>query len=125
SISAEPFAIGREVAVYQWIGCVAFPTCRAGEENMCSKHHHLGVAVDGGFATYVLVPHPRYLLDHTPLPATFAGPLMCSGLTAYNALKQLGNRAEREPVLLVGLGGGGMTGLRVGRPLFPACPRLV
>src|SRR5262249_36243814 len=122
SISAEPFAIGREVAVYQWIGCVAFPTCRAGEENMCSKHHHLGVAADGGFATYVLVPHPRYLLDHSPLPASFAGPLMCSGLTAYGALKRLGSHAERGPVLLVGLGGGGMMGLALARALFRQAP---
>jgi len=120
--SAEGVALGREVAVYPWIGCGACPTCRAGEENMCSKHHHLGVAVDGGFATYVLVPHPRYLLDHAPLPASFAGPLMCSGLTAYSALKRLGSHAERGPVLLVGLGGVGMMGLALAGTLFHQAP---
>ena len=69
---------------------------------MCSAHHHLGIAADGGFATHVLVPHPRYLIDYAPLAAAFAGPLMCSGLTAYAALKRLASRAQRGPALLVG-----------------------
>jgi alcohol dehydrogenase len=120
--SAENIVIGREVAIYPWIGCGACPACRAGEENMCSAHHHLGIAVDGGFATYVVVPHSRYLLDHEPLPATFAGPLMCSGLTSYGALKRLGSYAGRGPVLLIGLGGVGMMGLALARALFRQAP---
>ena len=120
--NADGAEIGRQVAVYPWIGCGACPSCRAGEENLCSAHHHLGVAVDGGFATYVLVPHPRYLLDYAPLSPAFAGPLMCSGLTAYSALKRLGSHAERGPVLLVGLGGVGMMGLALARALFRKPP---
>jgi alcohol dehydrogenase len=120
--SADGAVLGREVAVYPWIGCGACPACCAGEENMCSAHHHLGVAADGGFATYVLVPHPRYLIDHAPLAPSFAGPLMCSGLTAYSALRRLGGHAERGPVLLVGLGGVGMMGLALGRALFRQAP---
>jgi alcohol dehydrogenase, propanol-preferring len=119
---AEGVVAGREVAVYPWIGCGTCPACRTGEENMCATHHHLGIAVDGGFATYVLVPHPRYLIDYAPLPATFAGPLMCSGLTAYGALKRLGSHAERGPVLLVGLGGVGMMGLALACALFRQPP---
>src|SRR5712691_2357980 len=120
--SAEGAVIGRQVAVYPWIGCGACAACRAGEENMCSAHRHLGIAVDGGFATYVLVPHPRYLLDYAPLAPSFAGPLMCSGLTAYGALKRLTTHAERGPVLLVGLGGVGMMGLALARALFRKPP---
>ena len=120
--SAEGAVIGRPVAVYPWIGCGACAACRAGEENMCSAHHHLGIAADGGFATHVLVPHPRYLLDYAPLAPSFAGPLMCSGLTAYGALKRLADRAARGPVLLVGLGGVGMMGLALARALFPEPP---
>jgi alcohol dehydrogenase len=85
---------------------------------LCSAHHHLGIAADGGFATHVLVPHPRYLLDYAPLAPSFAGPLMCSGLTAYAALKRLTGRAERGPVLLVGLGGVGMMGLAIAKALY-------
>jgi alcohol dehydrogenase, propanol-preferring len=120
--NADGVVPGGEVAVYPWIGCGACAACRAGEENMCSAHHHLGIAVDGGFATYVVVPHPRYLIDHAPLPVAFAGPLMCSGLTAYSALKRLGSHAERGPVLLVGLGGVGMMGLSLARALFAQAP---
>src|SRR5580698_9199117 len=116
--AADGAAVGHRVAVYPWIGCGKCAVCRAGNENLCSSHHHLGVAVDGGYATHVLVPHPRYLIDYAPLAADFAGPLMCSGLTAYAALKRLADRAERGPVLLVGLGGVGMMGLALARALF-------
>ncbi len=114
--------IGRRVAVYPWIGCGLCPACLAGEENLCSNHRHLGIAVDGGYATHVLVPHPRYLLDYAPLSPAFAGPLMCSGLTAYAALKRHTSRPERGPVLLVGLGGVGMMGLAIARALFREAP---
>jgi alcohol dehydrogenase len=113
---------GRRVAVYPWIGCGTCAACRAGEENLCSAHRHLGIAVDGGFATHVLVPHPRYLIDYAPLAADFAAPLMCSGLTAYAALKRLGRRAARGPALLIGLGGVGMMGLSIARTLLAEPP---
>ena len=99
---------GAKVAVYPWIGCGQCAACKVGDENICTAPRHLGINVDGGFATYVLVPHPRYLIDHTPLPAGYAGALMCSGLTAYAALKRLADRAARAPLLLIGLGGVGL-----------------
>jgi alcohol dehydrogenase len=119
---ADPEIVGRRVAIYPWIGCGTCVVCRAGEENLCSAHRHLGVAADGGYATHVLIPHPRYLLDYAPLSAGFAGMLMCSGLTAYSALKRLASRPERGPVLLVGLGGVGMMGLAIARALFHQPP---
>jgi len=119
---AEGAVVGHRVAVYPWIGCGTCAACRAGEENLCSAHHHLGITADGGFASHVLIPHPRYLIDYEPLSAAFAGPLMCSGLTAYGALQHLGERAERGPVLLVGLGGVGMMGLAIARALFRQPP---
>lgn len=120
--SADGAAVGRAVAIYPWIGCGSCAWCRAGAENMCSEHRHLGIAVDGGFASHVVVPHPRYLLDYAPLSPDFAAPLMCSGLTAYSALKRLADRAQRGPVLLVGIGGVGMMGLAIARALFHEPP---
>jgi alcohol dehydrogenase len=70
----------------------------------------------------VLVPHPRYLIDYAPLSPSFAGALMCSGLTAYAALKRLREHAARGPVLLVGLGGVGLMGLAIARALFAEPP---
>ena len=60
---------GTKVAVYPWIGCGQCAACKAGDENICTAPRHLGVTVDGGFATHVLVPHPRYLIDYAPLSA--------------------------------------------------------
>ncbi len=113
---------GAKVAVFPWIGCGQCAACRAGEENLCNTNRHLGIAVDGGFASHVLVPHPRYLIDHAPLSPSFAGTLMCSGLTAYSALKRLTEHAKRGPALLVGLGGVGMMGLSIAKALFPHPP---
>ena len=120
--AAEGATPGRAVAVYPWIGCGGCAACAAGDENICAAPRHLGITVDGGFASHVLVPHPRYLIDYAPLDAGFAGALMCSGLTAFAALKRLGDRAQRGPVLLVGLGGVGMMGLALARALLPHAP---
>ena len=119
---ASDAKIGHRVAVYPWIGCGVCAACVGGEENLCANPRHLGIAVDGGYATHVLVSHPRYLLDYAPLSPDFAGPLMCSGLTAYAALKRLTSRPERAPVLLIGLGGVGMMGLAIAQALFRTPP---
>jgi len=113
---------GRAVAVYPWIGCGTCAACAVEEENICAAPRHLGINADGGFATHVIVPHPRYLLDYAPLDAGFAGALMCSGLTAFAALKRLSDRTTRGPLLLVGLGGVGTMGLALAGTLFPHAP---
>jgi len=114
--------LGAKVAVYPWIGCGECVACKAGDENICSAPHHLGITVDGGFATHVLVPHERYLIDYQPLPPGFAGVLMCSGLTAFAALKRLADRVMRAPPLLVGLGGVGLMGLALTRAMYGVAP---
>ena len=119
---AQGVSAGRAVAVFPWIGCGTCAACKAGEENLCAAPRHLGIYEDGGFATHVLVPHPRYLIDYAPLSPALAGAYMCSGLTAYSALKRLMKPAERGPVLLVGLGGVGMMGLALARAMFPHPP---
>ena len=113
---------GARVAVFPWIGCGQCAACKVGDENICTAPRHLGVTVDGGFATYVLVLHPRYLIDYAPLPAGYAAALMCSGLTAYAALKRLADRAARAPLLLIGLGGVGLMGLALARAMYGTAP---
>lgn len=113
---------GTAAAVFPWIGCGQCAACKAGEENLCAAPRHLGIQVDGGYATHVLVPHPRYLIDHGPLSASLAGAYMCSGLTAFAALKRLTEQAKRGPILLIGVGGVGMMGLAFALALFPHKP---
>lgn len=119
---AAETAPGHAVAVYPWIGCGHCAACDGGQENLCAEPRHLGINVDGGYASHVVVPHPRYLLDHGTLSPALAGACMCSGLTAYAALKRLHDRAAHGPALLVGLGGVGMMGLSLALTLFPHPP---
>ena len=88
---------GAPVAVFPWIGCGECAACKRGEENLCAAPRHLGIQVDGGFATHVLVPHPRYLIDYAPLPAALAAAYMCSGLTAFSALKRVDRACQARP----------------------------
>jgi alcohol dehydrogenase, propanol-preferring len=119
---ARDLTDGQAVAVYPWIGCRACRVCARGDEILCNAPRQLGITVDGGFATHVLVPHPRYLLDYAPIPTAVAAAYMCSGLTAYSALKKLTERARRGPLLLIGAGGVGMMGLAFARAMFAHPP---
>ena len=110
--------IGTSKAVFPWIGCGQCRDCRNGDENLCLKNRFLGVSIDGGFASHVLVPDARYLLDYAPLPVNQAATLMCSGITAYGALKRLVDRPRQRNLLLIGLGGVGMMGLSFARAMF-------
>ena len=110
--------IGNKKAVFPWIGCGQCRDCANGDENLCLKQRFLGVSIDGGFASHVLVPDAKYLLDYDPLPVNQAATLMCSGVTAYGALKRLVDRPRQRNLLLIGLGGVGMMGLSFAQAMF-------
>jgi D-arabinose 1-dehydrogenase-like Zn-dependent alcohol dehydrogenase len=110
--------IGAKRAVFPWIGCGQCRDCLNGDENICLKQRFLGVALDGGFASHVLVPDAKYLLDYDPLPVNQAATLMCSGVTAFGALKRLVDRPRQRNLLLIGLGGVGMMGLAFAQAMF-------
>ena len=110
--------IGKKKAVFPWIGCGQCRDCLNGDENLCVRNRFLGVSIDGGFASHVLVPDEKYLLDYDPLPIDMAATLMCSGITAYGALKRLTNRPRQRNLLLIGLGGVGMAGLALAPAMF-------
>ena len=74
--------------------------------------------IDGGFASHVLVPDAKYLLEYDPLPVNQAATLMCSGVTAYGALKRLVERPRQRNLLLIGLGGVGQMGLAFAQAMF-------
>lgn len=104
---------GRVALIHPWIGCGECAACQRGEENICIKPQALGVARPGGFAEYVIVPHPRYLVDIDGLDAAEAAPLACAGVTTYSALKKLGERIKTDPVVVIGAGGLGLMALEV------------
>ncbi len=104
---------GMACAVYPWIGCGECARCVAGDEHLCDKARHLGINVDGGYASHVIAPHPRHIIDISGIAPEVAGSLMCSGITAYGALKKGEPWLGSGPLMIVGLGGVGMMGLEV------------
>lgn len=108
---------GDRRVVYPWIGCGACALCRAGSEHLCNTPAALGVHRDGGFATSVLVPDAKYLLEYDPLPDAQACTYACSGLTAYSALKKLLPLPDGGKLLIIGAGGVGLSGIRLAKSL--------
>lgn len=115
---ATGVAAGEHYAVYPWIGCGECTLCQRGDEHLCNTANHLGITVDGGYASHVVVPHPRYLLSTEGLEPTLAGSYMCSGLTAFSALKKVADKVPDGPLMIVGLGGVGMMGLQFAKALY-------
>jgi D-arabinose 1-dehydrogenase-like Zn-dependent alcohol dehydrogenase len=113
----EGVAIGQTCAVYPWMGCGECSRCAAGDEHLCRTTHHLGITVDGGYASHVRVPHSRYVFDISGIDEEIAGSLMCSGITAYGALKKALGNVQDGPLIIVGAGGVGMMGLQIARAL--------
>ncbi|EFP63478.1 MULTISPECIES: alcohol dehydrogenase [Ralstonia] len=109
--------LGGRFVVHPWVGCGECPTCLRGDENICLKSRPLGVARPGGFADYVLVPHPRYLVDIDGLNDAEAAPLACAGVTTYSAIRKLGEGIHHEPVVIIGAGGLGLMAIEVLRAL--------
>ena len=104
---------GQSFLVHPWIGCGECAACRRGEENICIKPQSIGVVKPGGFAEYVIVPHPRYLVPIDGLDAAEAAPLACAGVTTFSALKKLGARIFEAPVVIIGAGGLGLMAIEV------------
>ena len=102
---ATGVAIGDSRVVYPWIGCGACDRCATGDDNMCTRQRSLGAVLNGGFARQVKVPHPRYLLDYSGIPASLAATYACSGITTYAAIRKIGPLRPDQPVVLIGAGG--------------------
>ena len=115
---ATGIQVADECVLYPWIGCGNCAQCETGQENLCGSNRNLGTRKDGGFSDYVLVPHPRYLLNANGIPGGLAGTYMCSGLTAYSALKKVGEASKADKILILGLGGVGYMGLQLAQSLF-------
>ncbi|KAJ4248420.1 hypothetical protein NW762_012757 [Fusarium torreyae] len=77
-------------------------------ETRCEKALHSGKAYDGTFAQYTLVPL-RYLTripeDFDEIPDEEIAPILCSGVTAYKAIKSC-NLTPGQWIVISGAGGG-------------------
>jgi D-arabinose 1-dehydrogenase-like Zn-dependent alcohol dehydrogenase len=111
---ARGVKVGQKRLVFPWIGCGKCAVCKAGQDNYCvSGSRILGVNRSGAYATHVLVPDAKYLVDASGIDDAFAATLACSGLTAYSAAAKLPPLAKHERVAVIGCGGVGLAGIAV------------
>jgi D-arabinose 1-dehydrogenase-like Zn-dependent alcohol dehydrogenase len=104
--------VGQRVGV-GWNGgyCGYCDHCRRGEFFACVRGQVTGVTYDGGYGEYMVAPASAVALLPAGLPAIDAAPLMCAGLTTFNALRNSGARAG-DVVAVLGLGGLGHLGVQ-------------
>jgi alcohol dehydrogenase/propanol-preferring alcohol dehydrogenase len=106
-------AAGQVRIVFPWVGCGTCARCVAEEDNMCLNGRALGVFQNGGYATHVLAPEPRHLVDPGNLDPALAATYACSGITVYSAINKLMPMPADEPIVLVGAGGLGLQAIKV------------
>ena len=120
-IAGRVDAVGGDVTSYKpgdrvgvgWHGghCFKCNACRRGQFINCEKAQVTGISFDGGYAEFVVVPEPAVARMPEGLDAAEAAPLLCAGITTYNALRNSGARAG-DTVAVQGIGGLGHLGLQ-------------
>jgi D-arabinose 1-dehydrogenase-like Zn-dependent alcohol dehydrogenase len=103
----------RQRVAVGWHGghCGHCESCRRGDFVTCTYLQVPGISYDGGYADYVIAPTQALALIPEQLSAVEAAPLMCAGITTYNALRNSGARAG-DLVAILGIGGLGHLGVQ-------------
>jgi D-arabinose 1-dehydrogenase-like Zn-dependent alcohol dehydrogenase len=104
---------GQRVGV-GWHGgnCGYCDACRRGEFFACQVAlQTTGFSFDGGYAEYMVAPAIALAAVPEELSAIEAAPLMCAGVTTFNALRNSGARAG-DVVAVLGVGGLGHLGVQ-------------
>ena len=115
-------AVGADVLGWQtgqragvgWHGghCGYCDSCRRGDFVTCSKGRQItGLTRDGGYADYVIVSAGGLVPIPDALSPEEAAPLLCAGVTTFNALRNGGAR-DGDLVAVLGLGGLGHLGVQ-------------
>ncbi|HEY7315633.1 MAG TPA: alcohol dehydrogenase [Gemmataceae bacterium] len=99
------WAPGQRVGV-GWHGgyCGQCDYCRRGEFFACVTGQITGITFDGGYAEYLIAAASAAARMPAELPPVEAAPLMCAGITTFNALRNSGARPG-DVVAVLGLGG--------------------
>ena len=104
---------GQRVGV-GWHGghCGRCDSCRRGDFFACQTITNVtGITYDGGYADYMVAPAAALARLPEGLSAVEAAPLMCAGLTTFNALRNSGARPG-DVVAVLGVGGLGHLGVQ-------------
>src|SRR5205814_6543812 len=110
---AKPWREGQRVGV-GWHGgnCGYCRYCRHGEFFACEVALLVtGISFDGGYAEYMIAPAIAVAAMPDDLTAMDSAPLMCAGITTFNALRNSGARSG-DLVGVLGIGGLGHLGVQ-------------
>src|SRR6266481_3131185 len=88
--------------------------CRRGDIVNCQNPVVLGVTVDGGYAEVMIAEARGIAAIPDELTSAEAAPLLCAGITTYNALRNAGLRGG-DVVAVQGIGGLGHLGVQFAR----------
>ncbi|MGD1094655.1 MAG: alcohol dehydrogenase [Bryobacteraceae bacterium] len=88
-------------------------SCRRGDFRNCRNLKIPGISYDGGYAEYMVAPVEALAAMPESLNATEAAPLLCAGITTYNALRHSG-AFPGDLVAVQGIGGLGHLGIQFG-----------
>ncbi len=108
----EGWEVGQRVGV-GWFGgnCGYCEWCRRGSLIDCENMEIPGITMDGGYADYVVVNARAMALLPADLASDEAAPLLCAGITTFNALRAAGARPGAR-VAVLGVGGLGHLGVQ-------------
>jgi len=104
--------IGERVGV-GWHGgyCGRCGPCRRGDFFACETQQVTGISFDGGYGEYMIAPISALARFPGGLELVDAAPLLCAGITTFNALRNSGARPG-DVVGVLGLGGLGHLGVQ-------------
>jgi D-arabinose 1-dehydrogenase-like Zn-dependent alcohol dehydrogenase len=87
------------------------PSCRSGDFRNCRNLKIPGISYDGGYQQYMLAPVEALVPIPDSLSDVDAAPLLCAGITTYNALRHSG-AMPGDLVAVQGIGGLGHLGIQ-------------
>src|SRR5216110_313224 len=85
--------------------------CRRGDFRNCRNLKIPGISYDGGYQQYMVAPVEALAAIPESLGATEAAPLLCAGITTFNALRHSG-ALPGDLVAVQGIGGLGHLGIQ-------------
>src|SRR5881398_1654414 len=109
----KPWKNGQRVGI-GWHGgnCGYCDHCRRGEFFACTVSLlTTGISFDGGYAEYMVAPAEALAVVPDELSSIDGAPLMCAGVTTFNALRNSGARGG-DVVAVLGMGGLGHLGVQ-------------
>jgi D-arabinose 1-dehydrogenase-like Zn-dependent alcohol dehydrogenase len=86
-------------------------SCRRGDFRNCKNLKVAGISYDGGYQQYMLAPVEALTAIPEGLTDVEAAPLLCAGITTYNALRHSG-AMPGDLVAVLGVGGLGHLGIQ-------------